>query len=602
MPWIAVPLNRESDGRIGGRTFRMRPDAAQASDAKEIRLPDNVFPIQQQSSWASDGIGVYNAGGYTQNIIITKNWQAWPLGMRAPGETPDVSLTAGPGLTAEVICYLRGFDELTGERTPLSGPSQTLSAANQTITYSNLDDVQLDPRWTHLEGWESRDGGLPRLVWRRQIGVQTVVHSKPLGLLGEAETSTWTKPPKCRFAVFWHGRLVLAGDDHNPTTIYFMSIGFPERWEGLSLDMKTRQRIVGMGVVNDRLLAFGAKATETVSGWTEDDLRIDIAQPDKGLISHHALVNIDSYMFIPTEEQPFMTDGSSWFPMGKDIKTQWARDYKANRKLWQQMFVDHHPDEHLFRWYIGKASSDFRSDDGYVMWVADYEPTLPLQGGGFAQPRWSYDLISYPLSCAALMGVPGGRRRDPFAGARFGAVMRAGGDDTQLGADALPDGTGDADNIMDILTGALQFQRYGGPVDHAMKLIEMSVILRSEVSEWQLRIYSGDVGCIVPPLSNRGNVEPGIVEHAPDPKFDKTIQGTLLDPVEIDTGTEIITQYFQEEWSHFFREIQNVAGRAFKVRITIGSPEDVQFSGLFPVWDKGTTARQYGRKLVQQIG
>lgn len=591
MPWLALSITPAADERVNGTLGWLRPDAETIADIHDIPLPESLKTMDGQSSWASDGIGVYNCGGFIQNAIVTKNLQAWPLGMRAPGELPDVALSAGPGITANVICYIRGFDDLTGERTPLSGASGTLAAANQSITYSNLDDVILDPRWTHLEGWESRDGSLPRFVWRRQIGVITVTHALALGSLGEAETSEWEKPPRCRFNAMWHERLVMAGDDQNPTTIYFMAIGFPERWEGLSLNMKSRQRIVGLAEINGRLLVFASTVTEAVSGWTEDDLRIDIVQPHLGLVSHFSLVQTDSYLWIMTQEQPFLSDGSSWFPMGKDIKTKYAADFKANRRLFERMFVDHHPQEHIIRWYI-ETSTDYRPEDGFVWMVADYEPTLPLEGGGLEQPRWTYDLDNVASACAALAAVPAGRRQDPLQGQRgSGAIVRP-----------LVDGEdGDGTVIVEILTGALQFGKLGGPTDHALHMQDISFILRSELDPWRLRIYSGDIECVsLPFLADFGA---GIVDQGFTPAYDLVVDESAIAPVvDVSDPDQIVTTYTQSEWTHHFGGLTNVVGRAFKVRISAENPRDLHLAGLMILSKIGMSDRQPARVTVESVG
>lgn len=589
MPWISIAITPGATVGVEGQLQWFRPDATSAADAHLVPAPTGMNVVGEKSTWATDGVSALNTNGYTVNALLTKHWQLWPLGMRAPDNVPDVVLAAGPGITSEVICYLRGFDAKTDEVSPLSAPSLTLSAANQSITYQNLGsvDVSNQPRWTHLEGWESRDGGLPRFVWRRQIGVTTVTHAKSLGELGEAETTTWTKPPRCRYGVVWHGRYVLAGNDQNPTTIYLMEIGFPERWAGLTLSTKTRQPIVGLKEINGRLLIFCPFATEVVSGWTEDDLRIDIQQPAIGCLSHHGLVETDGYLWIPTQEQPYLTDGSSWFPMGGDMRLVWAEDCKNNRAAYESMYADHLPDEHVVRFYVREATSDILSiaSAQNTFWVADYETTLPSEGGSMGQPRWSYDVYGESRSCAALMALPRGRRRDALQGSSFnGAVFMDsvgtahGWDEASVGNVADPGEN--YSKIVELVTGALQFDNIGGPPDHSIKLQEATVIMRSELTAWTFQIFSGDVECfLVPNVTADDN---GYL-----PAFQKTVPASLIPPT--------ITASTQPEWTHYFGSLPKVAGRAFTVRILATNPEDIRIGGLALLHELGLSTRQPGR-------
>lgn len=628
MPWLSsefaptVALAEDEVPFGGTGTLRWRrPDATTIADTHKIVIPENLHTVDQQSSWASDGNGAYCLGGFTDNAVVTRHWMLWPLGIRAPNELPDVALAAGPGITANVICYLRWYDALTGERSPLSGASATLAAVNQSIAYSNLDDQDAPDRATHIEAWESRDGGLPRLVFRRQIGVVTVTHAKALGDLGEAETSTWTKPPRCRYGVFWHDRYVMAGDDQNPTRIYFMGIGFPERWEGLFLDMKSRQAIVGIAEINGRLLVFGAKVTEAVSGWTEDDLRIDIVQPDIGLISHFSVAHVHTYIFLLTEEQPFMSDGSSWFPMGEDIKPTYVADFKSRRKVFQQTFVDHHPDEHIIRWYLsnGRGMRDYQEDavgldaaSGFVWLCADYEPCLPQEGGAFGQPRWTYDFQLNGRACAALLAVPGGTRRDPFSGGLSnGAIYRDGGRERDLaapsedhGKDDDDDGDATLDNIMDILTGALQFDRLGGTNMKGVRAEALSLIFNqggtiyddNDVEQtkhdlpWTLRLYAGELKCAAPPFKDNLSFAASDATAQPVAKFTHNAPGADL-PVLQDPDTD---EFYRLEpvYTHHFDSIPSVIGRVIKMRLTMKNPQQAEFSGFSMIATQATATRE----------
>lgn len=568
MPWLASTITPGGSFGVLGTLGWFRPDAASSSEVTNIPIPSVLKPVDQQVSWCSDGVSAFNCGGFTDNAILTKHWQLWALSIRAPDVVPTVALVAGPGITANVICYLRWYDEKTGERSPLSAPSGTLAAANQQVQYTSLDTITAPERVTHIEAWESRDGGLPRFVWRRQLGIVSVTHGLALGSLGEAETSDWTKPPRCRFGVIWHGRLVLAGNDQDPTTLYFMDIGFPERWSGLTLSMKSGQPIVGLAEINGNLLAFGPFVTEIVSGWTEDDLKIDIRQPDKGLISHFGLMHVDTWLIVPTHEQPYMTDGTSWVPIGDDIKSEWVAEFASNREAYQKMWAHHLPDEHCVRWYVGSHSKMPISEN--TLWVLDYD-TLIRPGGIIGPPRWTYDGVVQARSCGAVLAVPGGRRKIALTGASSnGRIFTESVENVLNGADDGVDL-----NQMEIVTPAMHFGEHGGPEDHALRLEDLTVLLRSEFVPWELAVYSGDVECYVPPELFSGN------------GFTAAFGPEVVPASEVED--------LQPEWTHHFGSLPNVTGRAFTIRITCDNPIQAAFAGLVGLRQPGITFRQPGR-------
>lgn len=565
MVWVGINSAPGANHGQVGRLARFSPEAALATDYKQIALPSGVNVVDMQSSWTTYGELAVNCGGFTDNLILTRHWQAWRLGMRPPNNVPDVVLAAGPGITANVICYLRGYDRLTEERSPLSAASATLAAANQKITYQNLDLVELDTRWTHLEGWESRDGGLPRFVWRRQIGVVTVTHAKALGDLGEAETSDWTKPPRCRYAAVFHDRLCMAGDDDNPDTVYIMEIGAPERWAGFTLRTRSGQPVVGLAEINGVLLVGCPSVIERISGWTEDDLKIEIVQHSIGLVSHHSFVQTHGWLWMVSQSQPFITDGISWFPMGLDIKPYWAAEYRTHRAAYERMWAEHHEDEHVVRWYVGDITD---VQGAFCYWVADYESVFPQEGGSLGQPAWSIDAYGYPKSCGARLAVPGSRRRDVYTGGEYGMIWREAQDiDHDTGRTGV-----NYDKPLTAVSGAQSYGQLGGDERHALQLDRVDTIVRAELNAWEFSIFSGDVEAyqtdITPP------------------------SGPAFGPLEVVASA---TEAQQPEWTHAFGDLANVSGFAFVYRIHAARPRQMRFAGIVAYWSTpGSGHRQPG--------
>lgn len=106
------------------------------SQYRRIYFPPGIGAINRQSSTVRFGNRLYITGGYTGNLIIDEHFRCSRQGILPPDEPPDVS--AGAGSQAQ-IGYLRYYDEVTGERSPLSGG--TSFTGNDTRTWINLPTV-----------------------------------------------------------------------------------------------------------------------------------------------------------------------------------------------------------------------------------------------------------------------------------------------------------------------------------------------------------------------------------------------------------------------------------------------------------------------------
>lgn len=127
-----------------------RPTPATIPDGGtlDLLLPSAVSILNEKTAAQLYNGDLYTVGGYTQNLRITKQFNAVVLGITPPsvplvtgtgtGNQVGCTVVSGPGLTAEVIVYLSWWDELTQETSPLSAASPTLTLANQLITLNNL--------------------------------------------------------------------------------------------------------------------------------------------------------------------------------------------------------------------------------------------------------------------------------------------------------------------------------------------------------------------------------------------------------------------------------------------------------------------------------
>lgn len=111
----------------------VRIQQGSTTSGKKLILPPNLHGIPRIGCHENYGNRQYLVGGWTENLVIDEEFRVSHQGMRAPDALPSVAV--GGGTTLQ-ICYTRFFDEVTGERSPLSdGKSVT---GNTSRAWTNL--------------------------------------------------------------------------------------------------------------------------------------------------------------------------------------------------------------------------------------------------------------------------------------------------------------------------------------------------------------------------------------------------------------------------------------------------------------------------------
>lgn len=554
--WLFNGVATASQGVTGVMKWvvpRSNPSGLLTSDFRPITYPTSVGGLHVKPTWALDtNTGfVYGAGAWTDNIVVTFDMKMWQLGIQAPTTPPAATLVAGPGITASVVPYWSYYDRYTDEDSPLSGPGPTLSAANQQIQWPT-PPTPLNPRVTDIRYWESRDGGLPRLSATRQVGVGSITTATALADLGQAFTDTFDRFPRCRYVAIWHDRLVLAGNDLASNEIYFSLIGKPERRSTITLKTRSGQPVVGLIVVRGTLIVLCPHASEIVTGYTEDDIAIEIAQPQIGAITQHGIQIIHGNAFIPTHLGLYLCDGSSWFFVADDLKFKWAFEYKANEKDYENAFSFHDPVNFAYGFYVSDGHSDFPSTTN-VAWVADYQPVTQQLGGGYGQPNWSYDSFNRDYESSGLLGLPGARRHDSYFGACDGKVYKYDPDNGSDGGDTRQ-------KLLKLRTGADSASDEGGDVAHGKRFTEVDLFVVAEDSDWTINLYSGDEQA-----------------HTGSPQFTRNVDASSL------SG-------FQVKGTHHF-VTPRLVGTRLVVEVVATAPTDVEWRGYQFYWKEGERPR-----------
>lgn len=550
MPWVAASI-----GTAG--QFFWTPGGTDAF--RTLGFPAGFFGVNMRPSSVIYQNRMYLSGAWTDNAVFTEQFQFWPLGIDPPTVVPSLACGAGASST---VGYLSFYDENTNERSSLSAASAVQAASNTSRTWSSLPTSD-NPRVTHIECWVAIDGALPAMSVRRQIGVTSITESVATADLGEIFTDSFQRFPRGKFNTIYHDRLVIAGDDRHPDVLYFSGLFTPERFEGLSLKTRNGEPIVGLVTVRDMLLVLCPRSSYIVQGYTEDDITMQISEPELGTICHAGITVIDGKAFIPTDRGPFVFDGT-WHFIGQEIEKHWREQYAANTSRYERAFGIEDKAQNV--WKFGPVSdSDVGSSTLTIYWVADYRPVLPNTGGGFTQPNWSYDVRSRTDFSAAELTLSGQRRGDLYTGSCDGFIRQENVDS---------DGGDDLDGYhkrVTIRTAHYLMNDPGGGRNHGKRLIDCDMYVTSEDSDWSFGIYGGDEYVGLSALSGR---------NAP---FQPTVlSSALTDPGDGATYTKRTVHHFRTK---------GVAGRGFTWNITASDPVNFTFNGFGGQWRKGPALR-----------
>lgn len=565
--WLArTTVAGGSFGAVGKQWWWL-PTTTSAAGFTEIPVPSNINVVNLKETAAHYDGSLFICGGWTDNMVLTPDLNFWAQGIRAPTVVPTVATGAGT-LTTSVICYLQWYDAETDEGSPLSAPSTTLALSAQGVSWTSLPTDPQNPRVTHLRFWRAVDGSLPRLVTERQIGVTSILESTAVGDLGEAFTEDFEKFPRCRYNAVWRDRQVMAGDDEHPDTLYLSLIGLPER-KSISLRTKSGQPITGLAIVRDTLLVGCTRSFEVVSGYTEDDLAIEIAQPQIGLASHHSMRLIHGNLWVPNEIGFYVTDGSGWFFVGDDIEAKFSGEYKIRRDAYERSWAFHDPFDKIYGLYVG-PHTDVASKN--VFWAAAYDGVTPLEGGRMGQPDWSYDTFSRGYSCGEVLYIPNGRRGDLYlGGSADGTIYKANNYDPNVSGyddDVADDGT----KHLIIRTGAEGYGDFGGDLAHGKRFTEIDMFLATEFKDSTLNLYAGDE----------------------DAYPARAVTKTFLMEASRATSADDYVWQSKRVWSF---GLANVSGRRLVVEVRADTTHRLEWAGYQVYWKEGPAPRRESATL-----
>lgn len=497
--------------------------------------------------------------GASQSVTgnTTRSWSNLPP--RTPEDdfvfdglvTLGASSTTIPGTNTR-FSALRPGDKLALSATPsrfgtianvttdiaLTTQEALLAGANQTIT------VRLQPRASHIGLFVSVNGALPRLAEMRQLGVTTASESVATLALG-LTLESFERIPRCSINVVWHDRQVMAGDEKHPDILYFSQLFFPERWAGFSLPTRNGEPIVALIPLRDILLVLTPDTSYVVTGYTEDDIEMNISDGQLGGFNHSANRIIHGRAWIPNRKGVYVFDGA-WHNVILDRVSEWQTAYEANRTAFERGYSVDDESNNEFKFCPNAAD----------VWIASYDTVIPEVGGNMGQPIWCNDS---PTDADWQEYI-----KDPTSGIGKLYYGRCDGRVYQEDENVDPGIQGE------LITRHQYFGDPGGFLGDGKTLSSFWSYVESELSIWRVEVYGGDE------YAARLNYQ-----NLPPPLWkDDMPAGAFANPVDTDYAAKTV-------WPH---RPTRTKGRGFSFRYTT-SGRMWKWRGLGGIYGPGIAGR-----------
>lgn len=443
----------------------------------------------------------YIAGQFSSPQVFTEDFSIFAAGVDAPTVVPVLASGSIPGgftgVTGNFIGYITfAHKGNSGAIIQESNPSQgsltlSISAAAGRV-WTNLPTVSQNPRVTHIRGYVSADGAIPRLAWERSIGVSTVTEAMPVASLstplptkldatGTAvpDLNARGVPPYCLFVEGYHDSTWWAGDPKFPDRIYPSKLFEPESVDstdtGPWLRTKDGEAVTGLRRWNDQLIVGTRSGIYAIQGYGPSDYEIRKLSSYYNVISHHSMVRCgpNEDLYFAAQQGVCMYNGNFVYLM-ENMYPYWRDDYRAHIVNYENCFG---AEDRLFRCYILQIPQD---DLTTFRYVGHYEPVA-----AGAQPWWTFDKRARQENALGQL-LNTGNFYELYSGACDGYVRK---ENVSTNNDDDGDSQGKA---VDVSTKHYFMGDQSGDDMHGRTFTNVETFLETEEANTTLNAYCGD--------------------------------------------------------------------------------------------------------------
>lgn len=540
-----------------------------------VDIPTVASALPVPPSFATHDRRIYIAGMFSDLLIFAEDEKLYKAGIEAPQTAPTV--VAGTGTVADTcLCYISFVQKIGALDVAESNlsPATTLTLATQGRSWT-LPTTTLDPHVTHIRGWVSANGDLPRRAFEVTVGTGAFTEDVQTSTLalhpayynnGADPVDDNGVPPYCKYAVVFNKRLFLAGDPQHPYRVWYSELNRPTAFgiDGF-FDTRNKAAVTGMGVNGGKLIVFCLHSTHALQGWTDGsegiapDMRLDPILKGIGCISHHSIVDINNRLWYAATDGIRLYDGGFTYLM-KDLRSYWATNYAAAVADYKNSVAVDDKGNHCYVLLIPQTSG------GAFHYVGNYLDTDPVVGGSGLQPAWSIDTkarTEYTLG--SLIDEDGVQRW--YSGGSDGYVR-----ENDIASDADDDSDSDA-KLIDIITKHYVDGQPGLTVDEGKSLTRFFTQIESESQAHTVSVYAGPEAA-GDQLSPNWTQSPAANE---EPSYDP---GDGTDRVAIADG-------------RFAFVPSGCSGEGFTFRFQATSPTDFKFRGFSGEYGPGKCSRGF---------
>jgi len=441
----------------------------------------------------------YAAGFFSTPVVVTEGRQWCIAGLPPPQGPPTLAAGTGTsGSDGEAIGHLtfvHKFNDIVVHMGNASTASQTFTLNGTGRTWTNIATTCINPRATHVRGYLSVDGAIPKFCWERQLGVSTVTENVLTGQLGEELPTTIGTdgapvydanargvPPVGAYVETYHDATWWSSYDF-PNRVYPSRLFEPEsvntnEGDKTWLETLDGEPITGLKRWGDVLIVGCPKAMYLIQGFDNLDYRMVKISNYYGVVSNFsmALVGPNSDLVFASHIGAVMYNGSFRELMQDKLKIYYRDDYRAHPDNYEASFAAADP------YYNGYVLHIPQDDDTTFRYFGHYE-SMSTRG----EVDWVWDRRNRKDNAAGELITGGVQQADLYVGSCDGYIRKE-----NVASDADDDG----DTYGKAMTIAHKHIWYmgsqAGDDAHGGRVTDMDVYLKNQDNAVTVSLYGGD--------------------------------------------------------------------------------------------------------------
>lgn len=501
----------------------------------------------------------YCAGFFSTPVVVTEGRQSCIAGLPAPQGPPTLAVgTGAAGSEGEAIGYLtfvHKFNDRTVHMGNPSAPSQTLTLTGTGRTWTNIPTTCINPRATHVRGYLSVDGAIPKFCWERQLGVSTVTENVLTNQLGEElptkigedgapvfDANARGIPPVGPFVEVYNNAAWWTSYDF-PTRVYPSKLFEPEsvntnEGDETWLETLDGEPITGLKHWGDLLIVACARSMYAIQGFSNNDYRMFKISNFYGCISNFSMVTLgpNADLVFASQEGVVMYNGAFREVMEDALRNYWKDDYRANPANYEASF----------------AAED-RYGRGYKILIPQADTTSFYYFGCYdflnrtGRYEWVWDRRNRQDNALGPLISGGNLYGDLYTGSCDGHIRKE---------NVLDNGDDDGDTYGKAMTIAHKHVWYQGSQSgddaHGGRVTDMDAYLKNQSTAVTLAIFGGD----------------DTAYSAASPQW-----SIVVPAAAVTTPNTLVARTSAHQTPN------TVGGKGFTVRVTATSPVRVEWRG-----------------------